>query len=81
MVRAKFKCNEIHRLDWSKDARRYVFNAVSADEVEENRRFAKYTPSGRFEMVIDNPPAQALFELGKYYYFDASAVPEAKPAT
>jgi len=72
MVRAKFKCSEIHDLDWSKTAKRYVFTAVCADEVPENQRFAKFTPSGRFEMVIDNPPAQAMFVLGQVYYFDAS---------
>lgn len=76
MVRAKFKCVEITQLDYNATARRYLFSPVCADEVPENQRFAKYTPSGRFEMMIDNPPAQELFQLGKYYYFDATLVTE-----
>ena len=45
------------------------------DTIPEDQRYCKATPSGKFTMVIDNPAALAFFEIGKYYYFDASAVP------
>lgn len=29
--------------------------------------FSRYTPCGRFEMTVDNPPAATQFEVGAYY--------------
>jgi len=72
MVRGKWKLSEIHQLDWSPTAKRYVFNAVCNDNTPENERYHKFTPTGSMSMIIDNPPAQAQFELGKEYFFDAT---------
>lgn len=35
---------------------------------DENKDWAKYTPSGKLEMMIDNESAAKFFEVGKEYY-------------
>jgi len=32
-----------------------------------NEEFARYTPCGRLDLTIDNPPAAEQFEEGAYY--------------
>ncbi len=49
------------------------FNAVTADEIPENQRYHRWTPSGSIEMQIDNPAAAEQFQLGKSYYADFTA--------
>ncbi len=76
-VRAKFWVKEI------KHAHQGPPNAVYADvklapcygaypggDSEENKSFAKYTPSGEITLGITNPDAIGFFELGKAYYID-----------
>jgi len=72
MVRGKFQLQAITKHSWSPTAQTFVFQAVCADHIEENKRFHKYTPSGQLSMTVDNPPAQEFFELGKSYYLDFS---------
>jgi hypothetical protein len=68
-VRAKFTVQSItsHAHGQAKTVR---LNAVCADEVPENQRYHRYTPSGSLEITIDNPAALEQFELGKSYYLD-----------
>lgn len=66
-VRAKFRCSSVKQHENS-TAKSYEFYAACADEVEENQRYHKYTPSGRLEIMVDNPAVS--FELGKHYYLD-----------
>lgn len=66
-VRAKFKCHGENRSMYSSSVE-YQFSAVSADEVEENRKYHRYTPQGQLSIHVDNP--QVKFELGKSYYID-----------
>lgn len=74
MVRAKFKLNAITDMaGWS--AKKMVFDAVCNSSTEENKSFAKYTPSGRLEITVDNPSALEQFKLGGYYYLDFSEAP------
>ncbi len=61
-VRAKFRCT-------SKDGGTVQFDAVTSGS-EENKTWAKYTPSGQLRMQIDNPAASDQFEAGKEYYLD-----------
>lgn len=75
-IRCKMRLEEIHQLYWSSTARRYVFSPVCADEVPENQRFHRYTPSGRLELVVDNPDVHASYQLGKHYYFDSIPSPD-----
>lgn len=71
-VRAKFRVDSITRHAWNKDAGEVKLSPVCDDGIEENRRFHRYTPSGALSMTIDNPPALAVFELGKEFYVDFS---------
>jgi hypothetical protein len=48
---------------------------LSAVAGEENKTWAKYTPSGKIELSIDNPDAYAYFELGKTYFVDFTEAP------
>lgn len=66
-VRAKFRCESVTEFVGQK---RITLRAVSADEIEENRRYHKYTPSGEINITIDNPPAAAIFKPGESYYVD-----------
>jgi len=68
MVRGKFNVIKIARLAWG--GSEVTLSAVPADELPENQRYHKYTPSGELKMTIDNPPAEEFFELGKSYYLD-----------
>jgi hypothetical protein len=70
MVRGKFTLNST--TNHSYGGQTFNFSAVYDTGTEENKRFAKATPSGTLQMTVDNPPAQAFFELGKSYYLDFS---------
>lgn len=72
MVRCKFFLGEV--IEYSYGAKKYIFTPQYDTSIPEDQRFCKATPSGRFEIVIDNPVAQEMFKLGKYYYFDATLV-------
>ncbi len=77
MVRGKFRVDKITRHAWSKEAGEVTLSAVCDDGIEENARYAKFTPSGSITMMIDNPPALAAFELGAEVYVDFTPVPKA----
>lgn len=70
MVRGKFQVIEVAQVNWSKDTRKIKLQAVYDQTTEENRRYAKATPSGSIEMTIDNPPASDALALGKTFYVD-----------
>ena len=72
-VRAKLMLTSKTESKWSEGCPAYVslkFTAQYDDTIPEDRRFARATPQGAFEMQVDNPAALARFELGKSYYFD-----------
>lgn len=73
MVRAKFHLGEVTH--YSGGGAKYVFTPQYDTSIPEDERFAKASPSGKFEIYIDNPAAQAQFKVGGYYYFDATPVP------
>ena len=68
-VRAKFRLQSKHE-EFGGNFINYQFNAVGADEVPENQRYHKYTPSGSLNITVNNPDVS--FELGKMYYLDFS---------
>lgn len=71
MVRAKFMVQEIR--NHSHNCGTTIILRPQYDTtVEEDKRFAKSTPSGELSMFVDNPPAQEFFEMGKTYYLDFS---------
>lgn len=70
-VRAKFVLTAITRRSWDRGAGATVrFDAQYDQSIPEDRRFSKATPSGHFEMQVDNPSALEQLELGKAYYLD-----------
>ena len=82
-VRAKFTLSSVKTTQWQwggnatgdpekthPGQRSLVFNAVCDYGTPENQRFAKATPSGTLEMVVDNEEAVKQFEVGKSYYLD-----------
>ncbi len=40
------------------------------EDIQEEQRFAKATPSGSIQLYVDNPPAENSLELGKLFYVD-----------
>lgn len=72
-IRAKFQCQSEVRHSWSSDAKTYRFAAAYDPSVPEDERYAKATPTGSLEILVDNPAAQ--FQLGAYYYLDVTPVP------
>ncbi len=55
---------------WSATSKNLKFSCVYDTSIPEDQRFQKATPSGSFEMLVDNPAALEQFELGAHYYFD-----------
>jgi hypothetical protein len=70
MVRGKFTVQEIRHHSWHPSATTLVLRPQYDTATEEDKRFSKATPSGELTMLVDNPPAQAFFEMGKTYYLD-----------
>ena len=70
-VRAKLKLTEITEMAWNgPGVRRLKFNCEYDPYLPEDERFSKSTPSGSFEMIVDNPAALEQFNLGGQYYMD-----------
>lgn len=70
MVRSKFRLAEIHHTEGGN--KRFIFYAVCDDGTPENQKFAKYTPNGKIEMMVSNPAVFDKFQIGGFYYFDAT---------
>lgn len=73
MVRAKFKVTE-HRQYAGDNGKEIVLQPQYDESIEEDRRFAKYTPTGRFAMRVDNPLAVEQLALGRTFYLDLTPV-------
>ena len=75
-VRAKFVCDGIIENEEYKQKTVTMIPVTSGSE--ENKTFAKYTPSGGLHLVIsDETPAADYFQKGKEYFLD---IREAVPA-
>jgi hypothetical protein len=78
-VRAKFRCISATRTAHMPDQENlpvtYRFQPMYDDSVPEDQRYARYTPSGSLEMLVDNPGVE--FELGRDYYLDFTLVEQA----
>jgi hypothetical protein len=78
-VRAKFRCVAVTRTSYSpaeedKLPRQFVFQAIYDETIPEDRRYAKYSPSGELKILVDNPAVN--WEIGKSYYLDFTPVEE-----
>lgn len=75
-VRAKFRVDEIRTHAWNNGAgAKTVVLVPSYDQsIPEDRRFYDATPTGRFEMLVNNPAALDQLALGQYFYIDLTPV-------
>lgn len=69
-VRAKFTVTDIQPLDGNNDGKTVVLTPQYDQAIPEDQRFYQATPTGRFEMTIDNPPALEVLTLGRAFYID-----------
>lgn len=70
-VRAKFTVQSHKTIG---DNVEIAMSAVCADEVPENQRFHKYTPSGSLSMWVTNPDVVAAMPIGTSFYVDFTPV-------
>jgi hypothetical protein len=66
-IRAKFRCTS--KTEWSGKVVEVALHPVTTGS-EENKTWAKYTPSGEIKMHINNPAAVEAFVVDGEYYVD-----------
>jgi hypothetical protein len=76
MVRAKFVVTEIARNKYGQEEQQSIRMQAVTSGSEENKKFFRWTPSGKIELNTVNPEAGNQFELGKEYYIDFTIVEE-----
>ena len=76
IIRGKFTVTEHTTMSWSKDARRIKLTAQYDERIEEDRKFAKATPSAEIIMTVDNPVAVEALAIGGQFYVDFIPVEE-----
>jgi hypothetical protein len=72
MVRAKFMVTKVATTNYGQ--KEITLSPQYDNSIEEDRRFAKATPSGTIQLYVDNPPASDYLELGKQFYVDFTKV-------
>lgn len=79
MVRAKFKCSNVHHIPTSKPedacAQVSLMPVYDSASAPENKSWSRWTPGGLIQMTITNPAAIEKFELGKDYFVDFIPAP------
>lgn len=82
MVRAKVYVREVAQQGYGgkpTPQQKITFAFVSGnDELSENHRFHKYTPSGELSMLVDNPAIDGFFTPGREFYVDFTPAPVAE---
>lgn len=68
-IRAKFKVQSVTHTEGAESV---ALCAVNSSDGKGNESWAKWTPSGKLEMTINNPEAQGKFKPGKLVYLDFS---------
>jgi hypothetical protein len=80
MVRTKFQVTKIARSAYGhptavpSTAVEVTLTPQYDQSIEEDKRFAKATPSGTIQLYIDSPPASDYLALGKVFYVDFTEV-------
>lgn len=73
-MRAKVRVSDFKNRSETQET--VIFNPVAkpngypADGSDEDNTFAKFSPSGRFELTIANPALIGQFEIGDTFYVD-----------
>lgn len=75
-MRAKVVLNRVEQFTSSE---KLVFNPVCAkaygpDGVDEDNTFARFSPSGEFQLQVTNPDLLGQFKPGEKYYVDFTPV-------
>ena len=77
IARCKFHITHIlpaySNTDPASGAKRVVLETRYDSTVAEDRAFTKYTPSGRLDVIIDNPSVIEQLVVGAFVYIDISA--------
>ena len=73
MVRAKFQVTKVAKMYWG--ATEITLTPQYDQTIEEDRRYAKATPSGTIQLQVDNAPAVEALALGTFFYVDFTEVP------
>lgn len=73
MVRCKMQLVAIKSFAWG--GKELTFQPNYDPTIPEDVRFQKASPSGQFNITVDNPAALEQFKMGEFYYFDATPVP------
>lgn len=76
MIRCKFRVESIEE-NYSPGSKKVALVTQYDQSLPEDGRFTRWTPSGRMEVVIDNPAAIAQLKVGGYVYVDLTPI-EAK---
>lgn len=77
MVRAKFAVSSVTKSYYNGKENNGVTIKLTPQydqSIEEDRRFAKATPSGEITMFVDNPPASDFLIAGGTFYVDFTPV-------
>lgn len=74
-VRAKFRVSQVNHTQPKGASATIILRPVSADDVPENQRFHKYSPSGELSMQVDNQAVVEEMQVGNVYYLDFTPVP------
>jgi len=70
-MRAKFIVSSL--MQCGEGAWSVIMSPICDDTTEENKRFTKYTPSGKLEMLITNSSVIPQLEPGKIFFVDFTA--------
>lgn len=74
MVRGKFHVTQVTQNYYPGSDKRATVKLTAATD-NNNKTWAKYTPSGSIEMQIDNPEAINQFVPGESYFVDFTPAP------
>lgn len=82
VARAKMKVTEVTQFEGSERLRMQPVckpGGYPPDGSDEDNTYAKWSPSGSFELSITNPALHGVFKPGKAYYIDIIEVEEKIP--
>jgi hypothetical protein len=75
MILCKVQLAEVHtHLSGGKT---YFFRPPPDTSFPDEYRLSKEVPRAEFTVFVDNPQLQEQFQIGEFYYFDATPVPAA----
>lgn len=69
-VRGKFTVTEKTEFNWTGTQKKIVLRALYDEHIEEDRRYAKATPSAEIILMVDNAEADKFLSLGSKFYVD-----------